>query len=295
MRGFKKGTDVKLTFNIKKEFSKKLDRFVYVDDNGKEFEINDIVVVDLENDNSILVVNSKSIPINISHFQGTSRERYTEFMSRVSNNSDLSSFPEDLTIITVFTDKESCILYKQLEKFNISCINAYDFCEDKNKEWFMPDKVSYILKALDTVKTTYALILDGYDVLINSFDNILYKFKQTNLKMLYNSTKNNFPNVYIDKIHDRDWRGEFRFFNAGCAIGYTNEFKKFYQDCLDLIPFINNPFSSEQFVLRNIFAKYSEKVDTKDAYIDFDWQCNIFQTYINTSNISVSDNIFAII
>ena len=107
--------------------------------------------------------------------------------------------------------------------------------------------------------------------------------------MFFNGTKNNFPWTHIDRVPYRDWRGEYRYFNAGCAIGYTEDFKKFYDDCAELIPKIDNPWGSEQYILRAVFSKYSEQVDSDRAYMDFDWECNIFQTYVNSIVLKLYD------
>jgi len=40
-------------------------------------------------------------------------------------------------------------------------------------DWMNPYKITCILEALKNIKTKYTLILDGYDVVIYNFDNII--------------------------------------------------------------------------------------------------------------------------
>ena len=268
--------------------------FRYKTSENTFYELEDIVLTETD---KFTVVNYHSIPVNVSHFQGTSRERLPEFMDQVNKLSVLEK-PDNLTILTTFTDPDMCILYQQLKKSGIDCINSYDYLDNlEDGQWNMTKKIDMIREGLKRVNTDYVLICDGYDVYINTFDNILEKFQKTKLRMLFNGTKNNFPWAHIDRIPYRDWRGEFRYFNAGCAIGYVEDFKKFYDECSEMINKISNPWESEQYVLRAVFANYSEYVDTENAYMDFDWECNIFQTYVNTVVIKLYENqeIYAIL
>lgn len=293
MKGFIRGDE---TFNLleveKVECPDGIFRYKETGSTDKFHEIEDLVIKESD---QILVVNSKNVPINISHFQGTSRERVAEFMDIVKLNSALT-LPKDLTIVTTFTDPNRSILYQQLQSNGIDCINTCDYMPDDG-EWSMVKKINLIREGLKHVDTELALICDGYDVYINTFDNLVPRFKKTGLRMLYNSTKNNFPWTHVDKVPYRDWRGDYRYFNAGCAIGYVEDFKKFYDDCANIISEVSNPWESEQFILRCVFAKYSEKVDTPEAYMDFDWKCELFQTYVNAVVLRLYENqqIYAVI
>jgi hypothetical protein len=251
------------------------------------YELENLVITEAD---KITVVNYHSMPVNVSHFQGTSRDRLPEFMDLVLNESVLEK-PDNLTILTTFTDPEPCILYQQLKKHGIDCLNSYDFLDNlENGRWDMTKKIDMIREGLKHVDTEYVLICDGYDVYINTFDNIIPKFKKTGLRMFFNGTKNNFPWTHVDRVPFRDWRGEYRYFNAGCAIGYTEDFKKFYDECAEMVNEVTNPWGSEQYILRCVFAKYSEDVDTDKAYIDYDWECNIFQTYVNSVVLRLHEN-----
>ena len=292
MKGFIRGNNKKVVAVEKV----KLDdgTFKYKSSDGSLYDLDDIVITETD---KVMVVNYHSTQVNVSHFQGTSRERLPEFMDLVRDESELE-LPPGLTVLTTFTDPDQCILYQQLKKHGIDCINSFDYLNNlDNGEWDMTKKIDMIREGLKHVDTDLVLICDGYDVYINTFDNIIPKFKKTGLRMLFNSTKNNFPWAHVDKVPYRDWRGEFRYFNAGCAIGYKEDFIKFYDDCSQIIDKVSNPWGSEQYLLRNVFANYSEKVDTKDAYMDFDWQCNIFQTYMNSVVLKLQENqeIYAIL
>ena len=286
MKGFIKGTNKDDLIELNK-IKCEDGIYRYKSNDDKIYELEEIVITECDD---FLVVNFHSTPINISHFQGTSRERLDEFMDLVKTKSILE-LPKKLTILTTYTDPEKCILYQQLNSQNIKCLNTLDFLNNLDEEgWSMTKKIDLIREGLKHVKTDLVLICDGYDVYINSFDNIIQKFEKTGLRMLFNGTKNNFPATHVDRIPYRDWRGEYRYFNAGCAIGYKNDFIKFYDDCSEIIDQVSNPWDSEQLILRHIFAKYSEQVNTQNAYMDFDWECNIFQTYVNSIVLKLYKN-----
>ena len=285
MKGFIRGDNTKVVEVEKVKCEDGVYRYKTSDDTF--YEINSIVITETD---KVMVVNYHSMPVNVSHFQGTSRDRLPEFMDLVLKESVLE-LPEDLTILTTFTDPEACILYQQLKLHGIECLNSFDYLNNLDEgRWDMTKKIDMIREGLKHVKTKYVLICDGYDVYINSFDNIIQKFESTGLRMFFNGTKNNFPWTHVDRVPYRDWRGEYRYFNAGCAIGYTEDFIKFYDDCAEMIDKITNPWGSEQYVLRCVFAKYSEDVDTDKAYMDFDWECNIFQTYVNSVVLKLHEN-----
>lgn len=298
MKGFIRGNINDTIYVEKVKCDDSIYRYKDLNKEDTYYEIKDVVL--LESD-KFLVVNRHSVPVNVSHFQGTSRDRLAEFMEMVKEKTVLE-LPENLTVLTTFTDADSCILYQQLKSNGVECLNTCDFVsqEELKGDWSMLKKIGLIRKGLEHVTTDYVLICDGYDVYINSFDNIIPKFLETGLRMLFNGTKNNFPLTHVDKIPYRDWREDYRYFNAGCAIGYVEDFKNFYKDCDDLInqpeP-VPNPWNSEQLILRHVFAKYSEKVDTPEAYMDFDWKCDIFQTYVNAAVLKLynGQNIFAVI
>ena len=214
---------------------------------------------------------------NILHFQGRSIIMNQTFNKQVDDTlqSKFEGFPDNLTVITTFTNKDQSPLVYQLENNNVPYINSY---KEEYGPFIMTDKIKYIVNALKEVKTEYVLILDGYDVLIQSFENILERFKEYNTKMLFNASKNNYPVVVLDRMPFRDYIGQFNCFNAGCAIGYTKDFLDFYSDAEELMNMEGffNPYNSEQFILRHIFGKYSEKMLEENPYISIDYSCKVF-------------------
>jgi hypothetical protein len=225
--------------------------------------------------------------INVCHLQGRSMAEYPLVIQFLYNKKIGGNKPENLTIITTETDPENAILTQQLYLNDIPYINSVN---DDLLEWSNINKIDFIIDALEKTETEYTLILDGRDVIINTFEGIIEKYKSTGLNILFNSTKNNFPRVEIDKLHDRDWRGNFKYFNAGCCIGETKELLKFYNECKELIPTLPDLeiFNSEQYIIRHGFAKYSE--DVNQRFIDFDWECNIFQTFAQTRLLKEENN-----
>jgi GH15 family glucan-1,4-alpha-glucosidase len=222
------------------------------------------------------LVNYRDSEFNICHFQGRSFYAYTYIISRLEDR-ELSK-PKGIDIITFFNNKDNAILAKQLERNDIPYINGFNSFD---KKWDNRDKISYTLSALEKCASKIVIICDASDVLINTFDNIIEKFKKSKRKILFNATTNNYPDVLIDKVMGRDFMGKFRYFNAGCCIGYKEDLINFYSECkkfLDTKPY--NPWGSEQFILRNIFAKYLE--NNNNDTVGFDNTCDIFQSFANT-------------
>jgi len=225
--------------------------------------------------------------INVCHLQGRSMAEYPLVIQFLYNKKISGEKPKNITIITTETDPENAILTQQLYLNDISYINSVN---DDLLEWSNINKIDFLIDALEKTETEYALILDGRDVIINTFEGIIEKYKSTGLNILFNATKNNFPRVEIDKLHDRDWRGNFKYFNAGCCIGETDALLKFYKECKELIPTLKDVeiFNSEQYIIRHCYAKYSEDINNK--FVDFDWECNIFQTFAQTRLLKEDNN-----
>lgn len=224
-------------------------------------------------------VNYNNEQFFIGHFQGHSIDKYRDVIDEISKNT--FSKPDNLTIITLKSNLlENAYLINQLENNNIDYINPLkDINIDK---WKMTIKLKYIEEALNNCNTEYALVLDSKDVVIyKDLINIVETFKEYNKKILFNASKNNFPNVELDKVENRDSLGEFKYLNAGCCIGYTESLKEFYHfvNSLKLL----NPFKSEQYAVRIGF-------DNKQDIVGFDYNCKIFQTFCKTNMENIDDN-----
>lgn len=213
--------------------------------------------------------------VNILHFQGALGDLYdSNYRERLNNKLIL---PNNLSIITTFTDWTHQGVHHQLEYNNIPYINAYKL---EYGDWYMPNKVEYIRKALDEVNTEFVLILDCYDVTINSFNNIFDKFFEYNTDILWNATANNYPVMLIDRIPERDYLGHFNNLNAGCVMGYTESLKDYYDWAIkihknpDEYP---NIYESEQYLIRVVFSHFSEfMISDHKCPVKFDYNCKIF-------------------
>ena len=219
-------------------------------------------------------LNHQHLDFNIVHFQGSSSVAFDTFLKDLWNR-QLKSVPEDLTIISIWTDSNKCVLYQQLQKNNIPIINCYIPTEES---WTNPYKIKCILNQLKNIKTKYTLILDGYDVVINNFDNLILKFKTFNAGIVFNASKNNYPGYYEDapmKQHS----SKFRYLNAGCCIGYTDKLIEFYElvnKQYESEP--TNKWNSEQLIVRKVFKDYCNYTDDYNL-VKLDTECSIFQTF----------------
>jgi hypothetical protein len=208
----------------------------------------------------------------IAHFQGNSYAGYfaiSEYFKRQEIRA-----PENITIVTA-CNSEKAMLIEQLKGNGIPFLNA----AKKGGSWNNLKKIGYINTSLKEVETEYVLILDAADVLLTgSLEGIIERFNECGKKLLFNATKSNYPNLLIDRIADRDFRGEFRFLNAGCCFGETQYAKEFYAKAKALLEdeTIENPKKSEQLIIRHVFKEVTDEVD-------FDYKCSVFQTFANTN------------
>lgn len=200
----------------------------------------------------------------IYHFQNSCYKYFAEFYYYlISQPIEIS---EDVQIITCSNHEERSILIDQLKLNKIPYINKVP----QEVEWDNRDKIRYILDALSEVTSKYVLILDANDVLIEDIHNIIVDFQDTECKLLYNATCNNYPKVDIDHIPNREDMGKFKYLNAGCCIGETEYTKCFYKKALEYID-IENPWRSEQYIIRHAFRDCMRDVK-------FDYKCRVFQT-----------------
>lgn len=146
-------------------------------------------------------------------------------------------------------------------------------------------KIPLQITALEHLDTEWALVLDSRDVLLcGPLDPIFERFATyakpqggpvmpwRSIKVLFGATKNNHPAVTIDKLRDRDWLGEFKYLNAGTVLGRTADLLTFYRCAAEIQEQVDNPWDSEQFLVRHTFARHTDTVG-------FDWRCSIFQTF----------------
>ena len=236
---------------------------------------------------------------HVAHFQGYCHVAYTAVIAEMKKTP--IKIPDDVTVVTMANAPDNCLLIKQLKANKMPFLNH----AEPGGDWKNTMKPGYIRKSLDEVRTEYALILDAGDVLLTgdltdivarfkayTFDGIPGSTAAKALKMLFGASKNNHPNMLIDKVYGRDYRGEFRYLNAGTAFGYTDYCKAFYKEVDRLIweDELKAPNHSEQFFVRHVFK------DRMDA-VDFDYKCDIFQTFGKTEAecLDVEENIYRIV
>ena len=211
---------------------------------------------------------------NIAHFQGKASKDFESIMLDIKEHT-LEEVPEDMAIISIWTSDNKCILNQQLQKNNINLINCYI---PTDEAWTNPYKIQCILKTLKSLKTKYALILDGYDVVINSFKDIISKFESFNAGVVFNASKNNYPFVLWDRSKACS-NSKFRYLNAGCCIGYTDKLIEFYEKVFK--EYQNRPtnrWNSEQLIVRRAYKPYKDYSDDYNL-IKLDTKCDIFQTF----------------
>jgi hypothetical protein len=53
----------------------------------------------------------------------------------------------------------------------------------------MPNKIKYYLNTLKSLQSEIVILLDGYDSLVVTFDNLIDKFKNCGFRILFNATR----------------------------------------------------------------------------------------------------------
>ena len=129
----------------------------------------------------------------------------------------------NLSIITSFTEKDKAILAQQLEKSGINYINA----ASKVTEFVKAFKPRYYAEALENVNTEYVLIMDSYDTIINSIDDISSCLEEYGKDMLYAAWKTHFP-TYFDIDFSVPQDNNKKYINSGVFFGKTSAVKEFY-------------------------------------------------------------------
>lgn len=214
---------------------------------------------------------------NVLHFHGMNREQLQGTFNMivkkhvVNPNYDIN----ELCIISTWTDEDKCTVLRQAKKSGFNIINCIPHDYDKNQKWYMPNKIKFFINNLKNIDQDIVLFVDGYDVLFTDLSNIVERFKSQKYRVLFGPSCNNYPDVDIDSISNRHQMGLYRYFNAGCVIGYTKDLLKFYNEALEFID-IENPLNSEQYVLRYEFAKYSS--DPEQDFVGIDFSGKIFQS-----------------
>lgn len=228
--------------------------------------------------------------INVLHFQGHSQDFYiNSILYPMMYNFKLEN-PYDIDIISIWTDEEQCILKKQLDSHGINLINALPKTYDVTQPWDMRNKIKFYIKALEKSTKEIVMLLDGNDTIIASFDNLLEKFKKSRYKILFNASKNNYPGTDIGVIETG--LCENVYFNGGCCIGYRTALLAFYRYAYKFID-VENPWKSEQYILRHAFQDIVSKPNQRIIMIDAD--SRIFKTMMNTTMIKVDDKKYLII
>lgn len=239
----------------------------------------------------IQLVNWKNTDFpNILHFQGKAKQHYSGLLQMMVQNK-LTNDPR-ITIVTCATDESQSKLITQLKQNNIPYVNCFQ--PTYYHIWDNTHKIKYLVDYLKTIQDNQIyMIVDGYDVAIQSLEGLYDKFIATGKEIMFNATKHNWPKISIDRLHERDFIGEFKYFNAGVCMGYGKALKDFYNQCLEEhMNTTENPWDSEQFIIRKVWANYSEDLNRT---IDFDYNCTMFQTFGSTQLEKINENRYKVL
>jgi len=222
-----------------------------------------------------IVLSHTNAKVNILHFQGSSRNMFMGLMEEFASRATDIQLPMDFTLVTFATGQHNIRrspLIRQLVAAGVPFLNPVaEFDLAKWGRWSATFRPEIVAETLRQIKTRYTLILDGLDVAIQTFDNILTHFNTYDKAVLFGATKSRHPNVFVDSVPNRDERGDFQWLNAGTCMGETLRLREFYDKVVSLDLSLNE-HDSEQFMIRSAFA-------TSQDYVDFDWKSKVFQTF----------------
>lgn len=192
----------------------------------------------------------------VLHFPGNGMT-YEDAKKIIADTQELEfTVSSDISIISTMTKDywNDSILKKQCDKNGVEIINP----AINESDWNNTKKIGYILEALDTIDTSYCLILDGRDVQIcnNLDDSFIEKFKALGYPIIYNGTPNAYPNVVVESIQETICiKGKQKYLNAGVCIGEREALKDFYAKAAQIN--VENPNNhSEQLIIRKTRKKY---------------------------------------
>lgn len=225
----------------------------------------------------ITFLNPYGDPVKIFHFPGHRNSVRQGILDSFEGYK--ITLPDSIQLITTVENSsiETAPLIKQLNRNHTEFINsAYN---KDTAQWCNRKKIQFIYDALCEVDKEYCLILDGLDVgIVGDLSDILDIYKTYDVKVLYNATVAEFPQVKIEAIPDQDTMGTFCYFNAGCCIGETETLKTIYGRALEIIAAAdleNDKYATgEQYWMRQVFAEH-----LTDGLMGIDYKCKIFQIW----------------
>ena len=233
----------------------------------------------------MLLLNHQGREFCVAHFQGKTYRNFSSLLKHI--NRQKVQLPDDVEIVTTCNHPDTSMLIGQLSKNDIPYINKVP----TGCYWNNLKKISYVNEALQEVKSKYVLILDASDVLITrSIKTIVERFGQHNKQILFGADKHNYPNQLVDKIPNRDFRGEFRYLNAGTCFGFLEACRSFYLQANEVLlnGNIYNPYNSEQLIIRHTFKNLTD-------IVDFDYECSIFQTFVGATVKDIGNKQYMIV
>lgn len=209
---------------------------------------------------------SKSVPV--LHAQGFSRVLCRDMFFWMHEQP--CSVPDWVGIVSCCNGRmlDQAELLIQLERNKITYVNPAVHVS----RWENGMKPQLIVEAIKGLpeRYTYVLCLDSLDVMLNGdFARALPGYESYYKPVLFGASRNNHPNRIIDQVTDRDWRGNFRYLNAGTSFGPREHMLDFYAAVASL-----PRHEQEQILVRAAFA-------TRQDWVEFDWRCEMFQTFGN--------------
>ena len=190
----------------------------------------------------------------------------------------------DLTIFTWNNQDKGCFERSMdLQGVEYTCLGT------KINKWNNYYKFDLTLEALQSVQTPLVMACDALDVLLlQSPTEIVRRFSEMNLDMIFNCEKLFYPNIDHPVINS--WKefedsvasdAEIRYLNSGMWIGKVEFLKEFFKvvkqvrpyklfDCKDFYWLREDSIGCDQSCIKHVRRQFHPNLDV-------DYQCRIFK------------------
>lgn len=225
-------------------------------------------------------LNFKNQSVAVLHTQGESRYWNRDMFAYMHGKR--ASVPDYIGVVTCCSKflLDQAELIKQLKANAIFYVNPAKHIKD----WRNSMKPELIVRGIKSLPPQYTHVLccDALDVMLNGeFARAIAGYESYGKALLFGASRNCFPKHVIDKVANRDWRGNFCYLNAGTCYGPRAAMLDFYRAVAELVPqFQGN--DQEQILVRTAFAE-------RQDWVEFDYECKMFLTFCK-ANVNYNDD-----
>jgi hypothetical protein len=176
---------------------------------------------------------------------------------------------DDVEVLTVNTSESPCLVEQQFDASGIPLTVL-----GRGQTPFRPSmKLELYRKALARPGRRYALLLDGYDVLVNGrLGDLVDALRRKQLGVLYNAERTNYPpDAPNSRLEEQRAPADspYRYLNSGVCVGLRSELVRLFDRCL--VEAARCPCAGDQYLLKAVYPQCDG--------VGLDWQAEVFQCF----------------